>query len=109
MKLRQLKCVIAIADNGLNMTAAANRLYTSQPGVSKQLKQLEDELGVEIFVRYGKNLVRITPVGQEVIARARAIVREAEAIRRMCRSMADAERRNTPEECLPAVAGRAWR
>jgi LysR family transcriptional regulator, cys regulon transcriptional activator len=86
LKLRQLKYVVAIADNGLNMTAAANRLYTSQPGVSKQLKQLEEELGVEIFVRHGKNLVRITPVGQEVVARARVIVREAETIKRLCRA-----------------------
>ncbi|HEX2139622.1 MAG TPA: LysR family transcriptional regulator [Woeseiaceae bacterium] len=92
LKLRQLKYVVAIADNGLNMTAAANSLYTSQPGVSKQLKQLEEELGVEIFVRHGKNLIRITPVGQEIIARARVIVREAENIKRMCRAQSPAAR-----------------
>lgn len=86
MKLRQLKYIVAIADNGLNVSAAAKRLYTSQPGVSKQLKQLEEELGVEIFVRNGRTLSRITPTGQEVIARARVIVREAEAIRRLCRT-----------------------
>lgn len=86
MKLRQLKYVVAIADNGLNVSAAAKRLYTSQPGISKQLKQLEEELGVDIFVRNGRNLSRITPIGQEVIARARVIVREAETIQRLCRA-----------------------
>lgn len=109
MKLRQLKYVVAIADNGLNITAAAHRLHTSQPGVSKQLKLLEEELGAELFVRHGRNLVAITATGHEVIARARVIVREAEAIGRVCRSMADAERRSEPEACLPAVAAKAWR
>ena len=46
MKLQQLKYLLAIADNGLNITAAAERMYTSQPGVSKQLKLLEEELGI---------------------------------------------------------------
>ena len=50
MKLQQLKYLIAIVDNGLNITAAAERLYTSQPGVSKQLKLLEEELGFDIGV-----------------------------------------------------------
>ena len=86
MKLRQLKYIVAIADNGLNVSAAAKRLYTSQPGVSKQVKQLEEELGVEIFERNGRNLSRITPAGQDIITRARVIVREAEAIRRLCRT-----------------------
>ena len=86
MKLRQLRYIVAIADNDLNVSTAAKRLYTSQPGVSKQLKQLEEELGVEIFVRNGRNLSRITPIGQEIIARARVIVREAETIRRLCRT-----------------------
>lgn len=108
MKLRQLKYVVAIADNGLNITTAANRLYTSQPGVSKQLKLLEEELGAELFVRHGRNLVGITPAGHEVIARARLIVREAEAIRKVCRSMAAAKNRDE-EACLRAIAGKAWR
>ncbi|HET6629400.1 MAG TPA: LysR family transcriptional regulator [Woeseiaceae bacterium] len=85
MKLRQLKYVVAIADNGLNVSAAAKRLYTSQPGISKQVKQLEEELGVEIFVRNGRTFRRVTPVGEEIIARARVIVREADAIHRLCR------------------------
>lgn len=81
MKLQQLRYLLAVADNGLNMTLAADRLATSQPGVSKQLKLLEQELGLSLFVRKGKNLVALTPEGQEVVLRASRILREAEAIR----------------------------
>ena len=81
MKLQQLKYLLAIADNGLNITAAADRLYTSQPGVSKQLKLLEEELGMQLFARRGKSLHRITRAGEQVIARARSIMTEVEQIR----------------------------
>jgi LysR family cys regulon transcriptional activator len=74
--LKQLKYLVGIADSGLNITSAAERLYTSQPGISKQLKQLEAELGVQLFTRKGKSLAAITPAGREVIARARKILRE---------------------------------
>ena len=60
----------------MNITSAAERLFTSQPGISKQLKQLEAELGVQLFTRKGKSLAAITPAGREVIARARKILRE---------------------------------
>src|SRR5207248_9897353 len=65
----------------LNITAAAQKLHTSQPGVSKQIKLLEDELGFQIFVREGRNLTRITPAGQQVIERALKILQEAQSIR----------------------------
>ncbi|MGH8222508.1 MAG: LysR substrate-binding domain-containing protein, partial [Woeseiaceae bacterium] len=81
MKLQQLKYLLAIADNGLNITAAAERLYTSQPGVSKQLKLLEEELGLQLFTRKGKSLDRITDAGVRVIDRARIIMQEVEQIR----------------------------
>ena len=81
MKLQQLKYLLAIVDNGLNITAAAERLYTSQPGVSKQLKLLEEELGLQLFVRKGKSLGGITPAGEQVIARARKIMAEVDNIR----------------------------
>jgi molybdenum-dependent DNA-binding transcriptional regulator ModE len=84
MKLQQLKYLLAIADNGLNITAAAERLYTSQPGVSKQLKLLEEELGLQLFTRKGKSLGGITTAGEQVIERARLIMREVENIRTMC-------------------------
>ena len=76
MTLKQLKYLVGIADSGLNITSAAERLFTSQPGISKQLKQLEAELGVQLFTRKGKSLAAITPAGREVIARARKILRE---------------------------------
>ena len=81
MKLQQLKYLLAIVDNGLNITAAAERMYTSQPGVSKQLKLLEEELGLLLFTRKGKSLGSITPAGHQVIERARIIMREADSIR----------------------------
>ena len=81
MKLQQLKYLLAIVDNGLNITAAAERLYTSQPGVSKQLKLLEEELGLQVFVRKGKSLGGITAAGEQVIDRARLIMAEVENIR----------------------------
>ena len=81
MKLQQLKYLLAIVDNGLNITAAADRLYTSQPGVSKQLKLLEEELGLQLFMRKGKSLDHVTRAGEQVIKRARLIMAEVEQIR----------------------------
>lgn len=81
MKLHQLKYAVAVARNGLNITRAAERLYTSQPGISKQIRLLEDELGVEIFTRRGKSLAAITPSGREVLRRAECILQEVDNIR----------------------------
>jgi LysR family cys regulon transcriptional activator len=81
MKLQQLKYLLAIADNGLNITAAADKLFTSQPGVSKQLKLLEEELGLQLFTRKGKSLGGITAAGEQVIDRSRLIMQEVENIR----------------------------
>lgn len=78
MKLQQLRYVLAIVDSGLNISAAASRLYTSQPGISKQLKLLEEELGVELFVRHGRSLTAVTPAGVQIIEHARNIMREVE-------------------------------
>lgn len=80
MRLRQLKILLAIVENGLNITAAADKLFTSQPGVSKQLKLLEEELGLKLFTRKGKSLEAITPEGEEVVRRAQAILSEVRAI-----------------------------
>ena len=81
MKLQQLKYLLAVAENGMNMTAAAERLHTSQPGVSKQLRLLEQELGLSLFVRKGRSLEGLTAEGEEVLARAARIMREVEVIR----------------------------
>lgn len=83
MKLQQLRYLAAIVENDLNITAAAERLHTSQPGVSKQLKQLEDELGFPIFLRQGRTLTRITPAGKRVIERSLRILREVQSIKRL--------------------------
>jgi DNA-binding transcriptional LysR family regulator len=81
MTLTQLRYLIAIADSGLNITTAAERVHATQPGVSKQLKQLEDELGFQLFSRKGKSLHAITPSGRQVLDRARVIMLEAANIR----------------------------
>jgi len=89
MKLHQLRYLAAIAQSGLNITAAAQKLHTSQPGVSKQIKLLEDELGFQIFVREGRNLTRITPAGQQVIDRALRILQEAQSIKDLSTELRD--------------------
>lgn len=81
MTLKQLKYLLGVVDNGFNITAAAERLYTSQPGISKQLRLLERELGVSIFSRKGKNLVALTPAGEDIVNFARKISRDVENIR----------------------------
>ena len=81
MTLKQLKYLLGVVDNGLNITAAAERLYTSQPGISKQLRQLEEEIGVRIFSRKGKSLAALTPAGIQVVEYARRIARDVDNIR----------------------------
>ncbi|MEP6485342.1 MAG: LysR substrate-binding domain-containing protein [Rudaea sp.] len=81
MTLTQLRYLIAIIDADLNITTAAKRVHATQPGVSKQLKQFEDELGFQLFSRKGKALHAITPAGVQVMERARHIIAEAANIR----------------------------
>lgn len=76
MKLRQLEYLCEVARCDLNVTAAAQRLHTSQPGISKQIQLLENELGVQIFARRSRELTHVTPAGRVVVARAEAILRE---------------------------------
>ena len=82
MKLQQLRFLIEVADSGLNVTVAAERLFTSQPGVSKQVRQLEEELGVTVFERNGKRFIGITAAGAEVIQAARRVLLEADNLKR---------------------------
>ncbi|HSA89251.1 MAG TPA: CysB family HTH-type transcriptional regulator [Burkholderiales bacterium] len=82
MKLQQLRCLTEVARRGLNVSEAAEALHTSQPGVSKQIRALEDELGVEVFVRHGKRLVSVTEPGRAVVAIAERILAEARNLRR---------------------------
>ena len=83
MNLQQLRYLCAIVDNNLNVSEAAETLFTSQPGVSKQVRQLEDELGVRVFVRAGKRLASVTPAGEAVVAAARRALREIENLKRV--------------------------
>src|SRR5574339_149226 len=82
MKLQQLRYLSEIARRDLNVSAAAEALHTSQPGVSRQIKELEDELGVEIFVRHGKRLTALTEPGRAVLAIAERILAEAANLKR---------------------------
>jgi len=81
MKLIQLRYLVAVSENDLNITHAARVLHAAQPGVSKQLKQLEDELGFALFERKGRALIRPTDAGSKVIDRASQIVRQARSIK----------------------------
>ena len=83
MKLQQLRYLVEVARCGLNVSEAAEVLYTSQPGVSKQIKLLEDELGVIVFERSGKRLTAITEPGKRVLEIAERILREADNIKRV--------------------------
>ena len=67
MNLQQLRYLNEIVRRNLNISAAASALYTSQPGISKQIKLLEQELGIEIFVRNGKRITAITGPGKAVL------------------------------------------
>ncbi len=81
MKLQQLRYIVEVRNHNLNVSATAESLYTSQPGISKQVRMLEDELGVQIFGRSGKHLTHVTPAGLEIIAIAENILDKADAIR----------------------------
>ncbi len=87
MTLIQLRYLVAIFDAGLNITQAAEHVHATQPGLSKQLKQLEDELGFQLFARKGKSLSAITPAGRQVIERARIILAEARNIRALAANL----------------------
>jgi DNA-binding transcriptional LysR family regulator len=91
VNLQQIRSVRAIARSGLNLTAAAQTLHTSQPGISRQIRELEDELGVKIFVRAGKRITGLTPPGQAVLAIAERLCDEIENLRRVGNEFADAE------------------
>ena len=83
MNLQQLKYLCAVVDHGLNVSDAAQALFTSQPGISKQVRQLEDELGLKVFVRQGKRLTSLTPAGATVVATARRALREIANMKRV--------------------------
>ena len=83
MKLQQLRYIWEVAHHDLNVSQTAQSLFTSQPGISKQIRLLEDELDVEIFARSGKHLTHITPVGEEIIEMAGDVLRQVNAIKQV--------------------------
>ncbi|MEY4591659.1 MAG: hypothetical protein RIR18_554 [Pseudomonadota bacterium] len=91
MKLQQLRYIVEVARCGLNVSDAAEALFTSQPGVSKQIKMLEEELGVEIFQRSGKRFTAITQAGQAVLAICQRMLQEADNLKRLGHEFADGE------------------
>lgn len=87
MTLTQLRYLIAIVDADLNITRAAERVFATQPGVSKQLRQIEGELGFRVFEREGRKLTGITSGGAKVLERARTIVSETNNIRTLAANL----------------------
>lgn len=83
MNFQQLRYVRAAVQNNLNLTEVANVLFTSQSGVSKQIKELEAELGVEIFIRRGKRLTGLTKAGEGVVKVIEDLLSEADNLKRL--------------------------
>jgi LysR family transcriptional regulator, cys regulon transcriptional activator len=82
MNFQQLRSVRETVRRNFNLTEVANTLFTSQPGVSRQIRELEDELGVEIFARAGKRLTGLTPPGVELLPIVERLLLDAENLRR---------------------------
>ncbi|TAL20336.1 MAG: CysB family HTH-type transcriptional regulator [Aquabacterium sp.] len=82
MNFQQLRSVRETVRQGFNLTEVARVLHTSQPGVSRQIRELEDELGVEIFVRAGKRLTGLTPPGETVLPIVERLLHESDNLKR---------------------------
>ncbi|QRX81885.1 CysB family HTH-type transcriptional regulator [Glaciimonas sp. PAMC28666] len=81
MNFQQLRSIREAARCGFNLTEVANVLFTSQPGVSRQIRELEEELGVDIFVRNGKRLIGLTDPGKGILQIVEKLLQEAENLR----------------------------
>lgn len=91
MKLHQLRYLHEVVKHGLNITNAAEALYTSQPGVSKQIQLIEEELGLQIFKRNGKRLTGLTEPGEKILHLASQVMRDIENIKRVGDEFTDVE------------------
>jgi LysR family cys regulon transcriptional activator len=89
MKLQQLRYLCEVANQGLNLSRAAEILHTSQPGISKQIRLLENELGVDIFVRNGKRVVETTPPGRAILEIAERMLRDAKNLKQVGQEFAN--------------------
>jgi LysR family cys regulon transcriptional activator len=114
MKLQQLRYLREVVRRGLNVSDAAEALYTSQPGISKQIRLLEDELGVQILVRHGKRVVDLTEPGRIIVEIAERMLHDAENLKAVGREFGKEDTgelsiATTPTEtryALPAVVQR---
>jgi LysR family cys regulon transcriptional activator len=91
MNFQQLRIIRETVRQDFNLTEVANALYTSQPGVSKHIKDLEDELGIEIFVRRGKRLLGLTEPGKELVQVVDRILVDTQNLRRIADQFASRE------------------
>ena len=91
MNLQQLRSVREAVRQGYNLTLVAESLHTSQPGVSRQIRELEEELGVALFVRAGRRLTGLTPPGAAVLPIVERLLQEADNLRRAGREFLDAD------------------
>lgn len=89
MKLQQLRYIWEVSKHDLNVSATAQSLYTSQPGISKQIRLLEDELGVEVFARSGKHLTRVTPAGKAILEISGEILQKVDSVRQIAQEFSD--------------------
>lgn len=89
MKLQQLRYIWEVSKNNLNVSATAESIYTSQPGISKQIRILEDELGIPVFTRNGKHLTDMTPAGKRIIAIAGEMLMQVENIKNIAKEFRD--------------------
>lgn len=89
MKLQQLRYLCEVVNHGLNLSKAAEFLHTSQPGISKQIRLLETELGVDIFVRNGKRVVETTPPGRAILEIAERMLKDAKNLKQVGQEFAN--------------------
>ncbi|MEY8879602.1 MAG: CysB family HTH-type transcriptional regulator [Leptothrix sp. (in: b-proteobacteria)] len=104
MNFQQLRAVRETARSGFNLTEVAAALHTSQPGISRQIRELEDELGIEIFVRAGKRLTGLTPPGEAVLPIVERLLLDADNLRR---AGADFAAQNTGRLSIAATHSQA--
>ena len=91
MNFQQLRIIREAARREYNLTEVANALYTSQSGVSRHIRELEDELGIELFVRHGKRLLGMTEPGKELLVIAERMLNDANNIRKLAETFANRE------------------
>lgn len=91
MKLQQLRYLVEVAKQGLSISEAAEKLHTSQPGISKQIRLLEDELGIQVFIRNGKRVADITAPGREILVIAERMLMQAQNMKKIAHDFVNVE------------------